>query len=121
MNKIHDIPLENITDEFLENAHPGTAIRLDYLPEMGITEYRFAKLLRITQSHLAEILEGKRNITANIAIRLGLLFNQTPEMWIGLQNSYDLLKAKRQYAEEYAKIVAFEWPAVNDGEINKAA
>ena len=90
------VPLENITDEFLANAHPGTALRLDYLPDLGITEYRFAKLLGISQTHLRQVLNGQRSITARLALRLGRLFNQSPEMWLGLQANYDLLKARRE-------------------------
>jgi addiction module HigA family antidote len=88
--------LENITDEFLANAHPGAALKLDYLPDLDITEYRFAKLFGITQTHLRQVLNGQRSVTASLALRLGKLFNQSPEMWLGLQSNFDLLKARRE-------------------------
>jgi len=92
---MHTVPLENITDEFLANAHPGVALKLDYIPDLNVTEYRVAKLLGITQTHLRQVLNGQRSVTANLALRLGKLFNQSPEMWLALQSNYDLLKARR--------------------------
>jgi addiction module HigA family antidote len=94
----------------LENLHPGSHLKLDYLPEMGVTEYRFAKLLGITQSHLADILVCRRSVTANIALRLGKLFDQSPEMWLSLQNKYDLARARREYGDDVSGIEPFTWP-----------
>jgi len=90
---------DDITPEFLANIHPGNIVKLDYLPDLGITEYRLAKLLQMRQSHVAEFLDGKRGLTANWALRLGKLFGQSPEMWLGLQNRYDLLKAEQEFGD----------------------
>lgn len=89
---------------YLLNLHPGTHLLEDYLPELGISRYRFAKMLGITQSHLADILATKRGITANIALRLGRLFSQTPEMWLSLQAEYDLAAARVRYGEAIDRI-----------------
>jgi addiction module HigA family antidote len=101
----------------LKNTHPGTILKLDFLPEMGVSTYRLAKLLGITQTHLTEILDAKRAITANISLRLGRLFEQSPGFWLGLQNSYDLRKATAQYGDEIAKVAAFKWPGVEADKI----
>jgi addiction module HigA family antidote len=99
-----------ITEEFLANIHPGNILRLDYLPRMGVTEYRFAKLLGITQSHLAELLAGRRGVTPNLSLRLGKLFGQTPGYWLNIQSQHDLLKAFRDYGESIDTIQTFVWP-----------
>jgi antitoxin HigA-1 len=114
------MPIENITEVVLKNSHPGTILKLDYLPDMGITEYRLAKMLRITQTHLAEILEGKRGVTANTAMRLGKLFGQSPEMWINIQASYDILRERLKYETEIAAIEPFVWPHA-EPEVDRAA
>lgn len=101
---------EDITAEFLDNIHPGNILRLDYLPRMGVTEYRFAKLLGITQSHLAELLSGRRGITPNLSLRLGKLFGQAPGYWLNVQSQHDLLKAFRDYGEAIDAVQPFEWP-----------
>ena len=90
--------------EFLENLHPGTSLREDYLPDFGWTPYRLAKELGITPSNVAELLSNKRGVTANLALRLGRLFNQSPEMWMGLQARYDLELAKDKYAAEIERV-----------------
>ncbi|BDI29269.1 hypothetical protein CCAX7_13200 [Capsulimonas corticalis] len=74
------------------------------------SEYRFAKLLNITQSQLAELLAVKRNVTPNIALRLGRLFGQTPEMWMNMQNRYDLLIAENTYRDAIEAVRPFVWP-----------
>ena len=102
--------------EYIENLHPGTTLREDYLPDLGWTPYRLAKELGITQSNLAEILSGKRGITANLAFLLGKLFNQSAELWIGLQAQYDIEVAKDKYAADIEK--ATPVPA---GDLSKAA
>jgi len=101
---------KKLTTESLANLHPGAHLREDYFPEMGITEYRFAKLLGITQTHLADLLAGKRNVTANIALRLGRLFDQSPEMWMTLQTKYDIAKAMVEFGDDIERIVPFLWP-----------
>lgn len=94
--------------EYLENLHPGTAIREDYLPDLGWTPYRLAKELGITQSNLREVLSNKRAVTANLALRLGKLFGQTPEFWISMQARYDLEKAKDEYGEAVGRIMPID-------------
>ncbi len=84
----------------LLNLHPGTALREDYLPELEMTEYRLAKELRITQSHLRQLLRCERSVTANMALRLGKLFDQTPQFWLNMQNHFDLRVAMLQYGNE---------------------
>jgi antitoxin HigA-1 len=107
------------------NIHPGTILREDYLPDleaMGVTRYRIAKLLRITQSQLDILLAGKRGVTANMALRLGKLFNQSPEMWLGLQNEYDIAIARLDYPDiEQIEPIDFGKATVADNTIASAA
>ncbi len=113
-----------LNPEALENLRPGIALREDFLPELaaqGITRYRLAKNLRMTQSHLDELLAGKRSVTANIALRLGRLFSQAPAMWLGMQNHYDLAHAESQYGDEIAKIKPLPLPEIIQGEEPVAA
>jgi addiction module HigA family antidote len=97
--KFQSMPMDR---EAIENLHPGNMLLEDYLPDLkarNVTRYRLAKELHITQSQLDELLAGKRNVTANIALRLGKFFNQSPGMWLGMQNDYDLAMARLDYPE----------------------
>ena len=90
--------------EFIKNLHPGTALREDFLPDLGWTPYKLAKEIGITQSHLTQILNAEKSVTANIALRLGRLFNQTPEFWLNMQAAYDIEVAKDAYAAQIDQV-----------------
>ena len=96
-------------EEFLHNICPGTMLRLDFLddPEMGLTAYRLAKSIGISQTHLSQILDGRRSITANLSLRLGRFFDQSPDFWLNLQRQYDIEKAKDDLGDRLDRIVPF--------------
>lgn len=80
------------------DAHPGVILLEEYLKPSGITPYRFAKAIGLSQSHVADLLKGKRNITAETAILVAEAVGTSAELWLGIQSRYDLLKARRAQA-----------------------
>ncbi len=70
--------------------HPGEILLEEFLKPMGITQYRLAKDINVPQRRISEIVQGKRAITADTALRLGKYFNVSPELWLGLQADYDI-------------------------------
>lgn len=70
--------------------HPGEVLREEYLMPMNLSVYALAKALHVPQTRLAAILAGRRSITADTAIRLGIYFRTTPDFWVNLQSQYDL-------------------------------
>ena len=74
--------------ERLPNIHPGEILRLDFLEPMGISPYRLAKDIGVGRVRVSGILSGKRDITPDTAIRLGLYFGIEPEFWLNLQAHY---------------------------------
>jgi antitoxin HigA-1 len=70
--------------------HPGEVLREDFLLPMGLTAYRLAKELGMTESAVGEILHGKRGITAATALRLSRYFGTSAELWLNLQAAYEL-------------------------------
>ncbi len=72
-----------------------------------MTAYRLSKGIGVPQTRIAEILKGERSITADTAHRLSRFFGTSAELWLGLQNDYDLEKAKSQNRAEYEKIPAY--------------
>ena len=76
-------------------VHPGVVLAEDFLKEMEITQYRLAKGIAVPPRRINEIVQGKRSITADTALRLGKYFGVSPELWINLQVDYDLRVAKR--------------------------
>ena len=70
--------------------HPGEILQEEFLKPMEISQYRLAKDISVPARRINEIVQGKRAITANTALRLGRYFGISPQFWINLQSHYDL-------------------------------
>lgn len=75
---------------------PGVILRAEFIKPLGLTAYQVAKACGISHPGMSEILRGKRSITAETALRLGIYFGIEPEFWLRLQADYDLRKARRE-------------------------
>ena len=71
-------------------VHPGKILFDEFLQPMGISQYRLAKDTSVPPRRINEIVHGKRSITADTALRLGIFFNMSPQFWINLQGRYEL-------------------------------
>ena len=74
----------------IKNIHPGEILHEEFLIPLNISAYRLAKDVAIPQTRLSQILNGKRKITADTALRLAKYFGNSPKFWLGLQIDYDL-------------------------------
>ena len=70
-------------------VHPGAYLK-ELLDELHISQYRLAKDLGIPAMRINLIVNGKRPVTAAMALRLGRYFGQSPRYWVNLQSRYDL-------------------------------
>src|SRR5215475_1370481 len=84
---------ERLTIMAREAIHVGEHIA-DELEEMKMTPAQFAKKLKIPVKRLKEILDGKRDLDGDTALRLGHFFNTGPDIWMSLQNLYELRLAE---------------------------
>ncbi len=87
-------------------THPGAILREDVLPALGISAAEFAKKLQVSKQLMSRILKEKGAVTPNIALRIGELFGNDPNGWLGMQQEYDLAIAKRVLAKTLPKIKA---------------
>lgn len=78
--------------------HPGRILR-EELDARGLSANALALALRIPSGRVTDILNGKRGISADTALRLGRFFGNDPQFWLNLQTSYELAVAKRQKGE----------------------
>ena len=69
--------------------HPGEHLA-EILDELGISQYRLAKTIRVPPIRINEIVHCRRSITADTALRIGQALGMTPEFWLNLQRMYDL-------------------------------
>jgi len=76
------------------STHPGEMLREEFLIPLGITQNALALKLRVPATRIGEIVQGKRAITSDTALRLARFFGNSPEFWLNLQQTHDLSKAK---------------------------
>jgi addiction module HigA family antidote len=92
------------TKSRIQPVHPGDFLR-EELAERGISMNQVARDIRIPMSRVSLIVNGKRGITADTALRLALYFGTSPELWLNLQNTYDLAVARLSSADKIAREV----------------
>ena len=91
--------------KLLAPIHPGEVLLEDFLRQMGLSQYRLAKGISVPPRRINEIVQGKRGITADTALRLGRFFGVSERFWLNLQNRYDLEKEKDRLGDTLAKEV----------------
>lgn len=82
-----------------EPIHPGEVLREDFLRPLKMSQYALAKALGISQMRISEIINGRRGITPDSALRLARYFGTSAEFWLGLQTTYDLERARDTLSE----------------------
>src|SRR3954453_21235280 len=82
---------------------PGEMLKEEFLAPYGLSQNQLAKAIGISPNRIAEIVNNRRPITADTALRCGLYFGNTPEFWMNLQTHYDLKLARRNLKSEDAK------------------
>ena len=82
---------------------PGEMLKEEFLTEYGLSQNQLAKAIGISPNRIAEIVNNRRRITADTAVRLSLYFGNSPEFWMNLQTHYDLKMAQRNLKPEDAK------------------
>ena len=73
----------------LPPIHPGELLR-DELEEIGTSLNELARALRVPMNRISALVNGKRSITADTAMRLARYFGTSPQYWLNLQSAYDL-------------------------------
>lgn len=86
------------------SAHPGRLLRRE-LDARGLSANRLALDLGVPSGRVTDILNGRRSITADTAVRLGRYFGNSPQFWIDLQSQFDIAKVERERGDEIARSV----------------
>lgn len=82
----------------LPPIHPGEVLLEDLMKPLEISINRLARDLRVPVTRISEIVNRRRGISADTALRLARYFGSTPEFWVNLQTAYDLEVARRESA-----------------------
>ncbi len=92
-----------MVDKEFAPVSPGEMLKEEFLAEYGMSQNQLARAIGISPNRIAEIVNNRRRITADTALRLSLYFGNTPEFWMNLQTHYDLKMARQNLKPEDAR------------------
>lgn len=92
-------------EEKLPPIHPGEVLLEDFMKPLGLSQYRVAQDIGVPPLRISQIVNGKRAITADTAMRLARYFGTSPDVWLRLQARYDLEVAAREYGDRIVREV----------------
>lgn len=87
-------------NDFLDQITPGEILREDFMGPMNISINKLSRDLVVPPNRISEIVNGKRGITADTALRLERYFGVEAQFWLNLQSEYDLRMIKRKIGND---------------------
>lgn len=84
-------------------VHPGE-ILADELAEIGVTPTELSRQIRVPANRITQIIQRRRGITGDTALRLGHWFKTSAQFWLNLQSAYDIRIAEQRAGEEIARL-----------------
>jgi len=76
-------------------THPGELLREDVLPALGLGVSEAAARLRVTRQTLHRVISGRSAVTPEMAVRIGKLCGNGPDLWLNMQQRYELCGSRR--------------------------
>jgi len=85
--------------DVLSPIHPGEVLLEDFIKPLGLSQYRLAQDIGVAPIRISQIVNGKRSITVDTAMRLARYFGTSAAVWLRLQVRYDLEVAEKELSE----------------------
>lgn len=85
-------------------THPGALLRDEVLPAIKMPVTEVAKRLRVTRQQLHRVLAEKAGVSPEMALRLGKFCGNGPDLWLRMQEAYDLWQARKKVGREIERI-----------------
>ena len=98
-----------------EPIHPGETLRED-LDALGMSAAELARRIEVPVNRITEILNGRRAVTGDTALRLGRFFGTSGEFWLNLQKLYELRRAEQKSGAAIARL-----PSLDSGDWRRAS
>lgn len=94
--------------KYLDNPHAGIILQEEFLEPLGLSQNALAQAIGVPANRISEIIRGRRGITADTDLRLARFFGTSEGYWLRLQNTYDMMEARREVGTVIGKIKPFE-------------
>jgi antitoxin HigA-1 len=89
----------------LPPIHPGEILSEEFLKPLGMSMNKLADELHVPANRITQIVEGRRSITGETALRLARYFGTSAEFWLGMQKDYDLQVARDEFEADVKRQV----------------
>ena len=86
----------------------GQILKFEFLEPLNISGYRLAKEINVSTSSIVDILNNKRRVTVDMALRFSKFFGNTERFWLNIQNDIDLRNLREKLQNELEKIHTFK-------------
>ena len=86
----------NVAENEFAPVSPGEILKEEFLAGYNLSQADLARAIGVSPNRVAEIVNDRRRISADTALRLGLYFGNSPEFWLNLQTGYDLKQARHE-------------------------
>jgi len=96
---IINVGVLNMDSRKRKPAHPGRILKNMYIKPLGITVTKLAETLGVSRKAVSSIINEHKSVTSDMALRLSMAFDTTPELWSNLQNTHDLFCARHDSIE----------------------
>ncbi len=90
--------------KLLKNPHPGEILQEEFLEPLGLSQNILAQAIDVPSNRINEIVRGRRRITADTDLRLGWYLDLSEGYWLRLQNTYDIMEARRKAGQSINRI-----------------
>ncbi len=92
--------------EMFNPPHPGTILLEDWIKPLNFSVTEFALKIGTSRKNLSEIVNAKCGISPEMALKLAKALNTSPELWLNLQQAYDLWNAKQHVNLDNVEVIA---------------
>ncbi|HMM79077.1 MAG TPA: HigA family addiction module antitoxin [Pyrinomonadaceae bacterium] len=91
-------------DQNRKPTHPGAILREDTLPELGLSQVEFAKIIGVSPRTVGDLLRERSRLTVDLAQRIAIALGMEPEIWLRLQQAVDLYELRIKNDRVYRRI-----------------
>lgn len=99
-------------EKILSPIHPGEVLLEDFMKPLGLSQYRLAHDIGVAPIRISQIVNGKRSISVDTAMRLARYFGTSAAVWLRLQVRYDLEVAEKELSEQIKREVKVRHPPI---------
>lgn len=94
--------------KYLKNPHPGEILQEEFIEPLGMSQNALAQAIGVPSNRINELVRGRRGISADTDLRLARYFGLSEGYWLRLQNTYEMMEARREGGKAIERIKPYQ-------------